>query len=253
VAAVGLETEGKMLTLSVRYAFDPDKVEAFKAHVQAEKDLIRRSGGTVLAYFLPTDLAGPCDEALGLVEFPSLAAYERYRATLANDPGHERAASGAGIEASRSIVQRVGDAQDGSLRAHGSTPVERMYFAWDDALSRNDADALLALYAKDAHFESPLVPHLLGRESGVLHGHAELRPLFDLLAGRKPPVRQYHRHGYLTDGRRLIWEYPRDAGKGEQMDFVEAMELSDEGLIQRHCVYWGWFGVRVLQRDEYHR
>ena len=42
-----------------------------------------------------------------------------------------------------------------------STPVERMYFAWDEALSNNDAAGLLALYAKDAHFESPLVPHLL--------------------------------------------------------------------------------------------
>src|ERR1051325_9841802 len=57
-----------------------------------------------------------------------------------------------------------------------STPVERMYFAWNDALSRNDAAALLALYAKDAHFESPLVPHLLGTTSGVLNGHEELRP-----------------------------------------------------------------------------
>ncbi len=134
-----------------------------------------------------------------------------------------------------------------------STPVERMYFAWNEALARNDAGALLSLYAKDAHFESPLVPHLLGTDSGVLRGHGELRRLFDLLAQRKPPVRQYSRTGYLTDGKRLIWEYPRDAGGGEQMDFVESMELNDEGLIQRHCVYWGWFGVRVLQRNEYHR
>ncbi len=135
----------------------------------------------------------------------------------------------------------------------GSTPVERMYFLWNDALSRNDADALLALYAEDAWFESPLVPHLLHTERGVLHGRRELRPLFDMLAERKPPVRQYYRTGYLTDGKRLIFEYPRDAGEGEQMDFTEVMELNDEGLIQRHCVYWGWFGVRVLQRDEYHR
>ena len=140
-----------------------------------------------------------------------------------------------------------------STGATGSSPVERMYFAWDDALSRNDAKALLALYARDAHFESPLVPHLLGVESGVLRGHEQLRPLFDKLAERKPPVRQYYRTGYLTDGKRLIWEYPRQTPSGEQMDFVEAMELNDEGLIQRHCVYWGWFGVRVLQRDEYHR
>ncbi|HKF62505.1 MAG TPA: nuclear transport factor 2 family protein [Dongiaceae bacterium] len=137
--------------------------------------------------------------------------------------------------------------------ATGFTPVERVYFAWDEALARNDAAALLSLYAEDAWFESPLVPHLLGTERGVLHGRKQLRPLFDRLAERKPPVRQYRRTGYLTDGRRLIWEYPRDAGRGEQMDFAEVMELNDEGLIQRHCVYWGWFGIRILQRNEYHR
>jgi len=136
---------------------------------------------------------------------------------------------------------------------HAASPVEHMYFAWNDALSRNDAEALLALYARDAVLESPLIPHLLGMESGVLRGHDQLRPLFAKLAERKPPVRQYYRTPYLTDGKRLIWEYPRDAGKGEQMDFAEVMELNDEGLIQWHHVYWGWFGFRVLQRNEYHR
>lgn len=134
-----------------------------------------------------------------------------------------------------------------------TTPVERMYFAWNDALSHNDVEGLVELYATDAHFESPLVSHLLGTESGVLHGREELRALFEQLAQRKPPVRQYHRSGYLTDGKRLVFEYPREAGQGEQMDFVESMELDDEGMIQRHCVYWGWFGVGVLQRDEYRR
>src|SRR5262249_20909801 len=99
----------------------------------------------------------------------------------------------------------------------------------------------------------PLVPHLLSQEGGILRGHSQIRPLFEKLAVRKPPVRQYERTGYLTDGKRLIWEYPRGTTHGEQMDFVEAMELNEEGLIQRHCVYWGWFGVRVLQRDEYRR
>jgi hypothetical protein len=136
-----------------------------------------------------------------------------------------------------------------NLDASGSTPVERVYFAWNDALSRDDADTLLGLYAEDCVFESPLVPHLLGTSSGRLNGRKELRPLFDMLAERKPPVRQYYRTGYLTDGKRLIWEYPRDAGqgggKGEQMDFAEVMELNDDGLIQRHCVYWGWFGFRT--------
>ena len=37
------------------------------------------------------------------------------------------------------------------------------------------------------------------------------------------------------------------------MDFAAAMELNYEGLIKRHCVYWGWFGVRALERNCYHR
>jgi hypothetical protein len=37
------------------------------------------------------------------------------------------------------------------------------------------------------------------------------------------------------------------------MDFFEAVELNSDGLIQRHCVYWGWRGVCVLQRDADHR
>jgi len=37
------------------------------------------------------------------------------------------------------------------------------------------------------------------------------------------------------------------------MDFVESMQLNDQGLICRHRVYWGWFGVQVLRRDAYRR
>jgi ketosteroid isomerase-like protein len=134
-----------------------------------------------------------------------------------------------------------------------ATPVEQIYFAWDDALSRNDKDALLALYTPDAVIESPLIPHVLKLERGVVHGRAEIQRLLDEVAARKPPARRFHRTGYLTDGKRLIWEYPRETPDGDQMDFVEAMELNDQGLIQRHRVYWGWYGVRVIQRDEYHR
>jgi hypothetical protein len=50
----------------------------------------------------------------------------------------------------------------------------------------------------------------------------------------------------------LIWEYPRESPGGDQQDFVESMEIED-GLIKKHCVYWGWFGVRVLERGEYFR
>jgi hypothetical protein len=74
-----------------------------------------------------------------------------------------------------------------------------------------------------------------------------------LVFAHTPPARKRHREGFFTDGRRLIWEYPRATPNGDQMDFVESMELNDEGLIGRHRVYWGWFGVGVLQRDEYRR
>jgi hypothetical protein len=65
-------------------------------------------------------------------------------------------------------------------------------------------------------------------------------------------ARRRHRSGFFTDGRRLIWEYPREAPDGDQMDFVESMGI-ENGLIRRHCVCWGWFGVRGLDGDRCHR
>jgi hypothetical protein len=129
--------------------------------------------------------------------------------------------------------------------------IERIWRDWDAALSKNDPAALLALYAPDAILESPVVSHLLGRETGVCRGREELRKLFEILATRKPKVRQFHRTGYFTDGRKVMWEYPRATPQGDQMDFVEVMEI-DNGLIQQHRVYWGWFGFNVLKKDEYH-
>jgi hypothetical protein len=129
---------------------------------------------------------------------------------------------------------------------------ERMYIEWDKALSANDPELLLAFYAEDATIESPLVPHLTGKQDGICRGHAEMRPFFKLVAERKPKLREYYRRGYFTDGRTLMFEYPRDAPEGEQMDFVEVMELNGDGLIQHHKVYWGWRGVKVMQDSQYH-
>ncbi|MBV9500893.1 MAG: hypothetical protein JO138_16105 [Acidobacteriaceae bacterium] len=145
----------------------------------------------------------------------------------------------------------------------GNERVERIYREWDAALARLEelpperleegVDSLLSLYAKDASIESPLIPHLMKKESGVCTGHEEMRPFFREVGRRKPSVRNYYRAGYLTDGKKLIWEYPRAKPDGEQMDFVEAMELNDDGLIQRHCVYWGWRSVKVILDDAYRR
>ncbi|HEX5229841.1 MAG TPA: nuclear transport factor 2 family protein [Bryobacteraceae bacterium] len=128
--------------------------------------------------------------------------------------------------------------------------IERIYHAWDAALSRNDIAAILGLYAPDAELESPLVSHLLEREDGVCRGREELTRFFEILSTRKPKIRQFYRNGYYTDGRKVIWEYPHFTPTGEQMDFVEVMEIAD-GLIQKHRVYWGWFGFNVLQHNQY--
>ena len=101
-----------MLTLSIRYTLDPNKLSDFKTYAQTEQEPIRRSGGKIVGYFVPTEFSGPTNEALGLIEFPSLAEYEEYRSKLASDPYHKKNAkrleqSGVIVAMNRSIIQRV--------------------------------------------------------------------------------------------------------------------------------------------------
>jgi hypothetical protein len=101
-----------MITLSIRYTIDANKLADVREYVVAELGPIRKSGGKVIGYFLPTDFAGSTNEALGLIEFASLAEYEKYRQTLADDPDHQKAtarlqASGAVLAMNRSLITRV--------------------------------------------------------------------------------------------------------------------------------------------------
>lgn len=129
--------------------------------------------------------------------------------------------------------------------------IESVMHAWEKALAGHDLEGLLACYAPDATLESPVVAHITGGK-GICRGHDELRPFFAQLVARTPELRTYHRSGFFTDGRRATWEYPRATPEGEQMDFVEVMEI-EHGLIQAHRVYWGWRGVDILVNDQYHR
>ncbi|MGH9898601.1 MAG: nuclear transport factor 2 family protein [Pyrinomonadaceae bacterium] len=130
--------------------------------------------------------------------------------------------------------------------------VERIYHEWDKAWSNDDLDAMIALYAPDAVLESPLIPHLLGTKTGICQGRDEIRVLLETAAPRKPGKRTFNRAGYFTDGRLLVWEYPRTTPDGEQMDFFEVMEI-EGGLIKKHRVYWGWRGFGVIKADAYHK
>jgi len=101
-----------MVTLHLRYTIDPNKLSDIKAYAEAELKPIRESGGNIIGYFLPTDFAGATNEAFGLIEFPSLAEYEVYRAKLAAHPLHKQYVetlerTGALLSIHRSLVERV--------------------------------------------------------------------------------------------------------------------------------------------------
>ncbi len=104
-----------MITLCIRYTIDPSKLAAFETYARALRAPIERCGGTAVTYHLPTKLAGPTNQALGLIDFPDLGAYETYRARLAADPGGIDAArhveeSGAILVEDRAFMRRVTDA-----------------------------------------------------------------------------------------------------------------------------------------------
>jgi hypothetical protein len=102
-----------MMTLCIRYKFNPNKLADITEYFEKEQPVIERSGGRIVGYFLPTDFAGATDEAIGLIDLPSLSAYEEYRKALAADPQHKEniarlEQSGAQVAMNRSFIRRVG-------------------------------------------------------------------------------------------------------------------------------------------------
>ena len=130
--------------------------------------------------------------------------------------------------------------------------IEHVFQAWDEALGASDLEAAMALYHEDATLESPLVCHLLGTGEGIVRGREDLRGFVEKVFAHQPEKRRRFRSGLFTDGRRVIWEYPRESPDGEQMDIVEVMEVRD-GLIAAHRVYWGWSSVAMLVSGEHSR
>ena len=130
--------------------------------------------------------------------------------------------------------------------------IEHIFTAWDDALGAKDVDAAIALYQPDATLESPLVCHLLGTEDGIVRGREDLRRFVSQVFEHQPAKRRRYRAGFLADGGRLVWEYPRQTPEGDQMDIVEVMEIRD-GLIAHHRVYWGWVSVGMLKSGAHSR
>jgi hypothetical protein len=73
-----------MVTCYLRYVVDPHKLAEFETHARMWIPLVEKLGGRHHGYFQPRE--GPNNIALALFSFPSLAAYEAYRANAATDP-----------------------------------------------------------------------------------------------------------------------------------------------------------------------
>ena len=72
-----------MITCYLRYTIDPYKLADFEQYARLWIPLVNRLGGTHHGYFMPHE--GANNIALALFSFPSLAAYEDYRARMAED------------------------------------------------------------------------------------------------------------------------------------------------------------------------
>lgn len=68
----------------IRYVIDPHQRAAFEAYARNWLTIIPACGGDLIGYFMPHE--GTDNIAQALIGFPSLAAYEAYRARLKSDP-----------------------------------------------------------------------------------------------------------------------------------------------------------------------
>jgi hypothetical protein len=72
------------ITCFIRYVIDPFQRDAFEAYARNWLSIIPACGGDLVGYWAPHE--GTDNIAQGLISFPSLAAYEAYRARLRSDP-----------------------------------------------------------------------------------------------------------------------------------------------------------------------
>ena len=72
-----------MITCFIRYEIEPFKADAFREYARSWGEAIPRCGADLIGYYAPHE--GSSTTAYGVYNIASLAAYEEYRARLAND------------------------------------------------------------------------------------------------------------------------------------------------------------------------
>ena len=106
-----------MLTCCIRYEIDPFKKAEFERYARAWGEAIPRCGADLIGYFAPHE--GSATTAYALYNIESLAAYEAYRARLADDPvgreNYEFARSERFIQREDRIFLKLASAPHGKL------------------------------------------------------------------------------------------------------------------------------------------
>jgi ketosteroid isomerase-like protein len=117
--------------------------------------------------------------------------------------------------------------------------VEQLLSDLEAAFSRNDVEAIVALFAPDATIESYLVSRVFNRMDGVCQGRAEIRELALALSkrgrpwgGHEPPI---------IRGNTVAIEY-RSASSDAEKFSVDIIEVKD-GTIQSLRAYAGWRAI----------
>ncbi len=138
-----------------------------------------------------------------------------------------------------------------TYRSYAMNDHESIYNLWHEYASTKNVESLIALYSQNALFESPLVPIILNKSTGILRGKDEIYQFLIEGTKRRPNelVRWYRTGSYFSKGNTLIWEYPRDTPNGDQVDILELMKIKDQQIIN-HRIYWGWFGMQLLIENQ---
>ena len=125
------------------------------------------------------------------------------------------------------------------MKREQAATVEQLISDLEAASSRNDVEAIVALFAPDATIESYLVSRIFNRTEGVCRGRAEIRELALALSkrgrpwgGHEPPIIQ---------GNTVAIEYKSAYSDAEKFS-VDIIEVRD-GAIQSLRAYAGWRAI----------
>jgi ketosteroid isomerase-like protein len=133
--------------------------------------------------------------------------------------------------------------QERTMKDSQVITVEQVIGAFDAAWAHHDLEGVVALFAQDATLESPLVPRLLNRKEGVLHGRDEIREIVRALMQRGTPWGKHEPP--IIRGHTVALEFRGPPAEGEPFFSVDIIDVED-GKIQSLRAYSGWHALKAV-------